>query len=35
MNDVHCMHFHFLFDGVASAAELSPEAAQLLGSVRK
>lgn len=35
MNDVQCMHFSFMLDGKFYATDLSPEAKQLLISLRK
>ena len=35
MNDVNCMQFSFLQDGELAATKLTPEAKQLLESVRK
>jgi hypothetical protein len=35
MNDVQCMHFSFMLEGKLYATALSPEAKQLLESLRK
>ena len=35
MNDVHCMHFSFLLNGITQTSTLSAEAKQFIKTVKK